>query len=72
MNAVSSPANGGGLAPEAISVEDAAKISGLGRTTVYAAISTGALPSVKFGKRRLVRVAALRAWLQQLERGAAV
>jgi excisionase family DNA binding protein len=43
----------------------------LGRTLLYTAISNGTLPSVKIGKRRLIRVVALRAWLQQLERGAA-
>lgn len=46
---------------------EAARIAGVGRTTLYQAISSGALRSIKIGKRRLVAVEALRSWLQAHE-----
>ena len=55
----------------AVSVEGACRISGIGRTSLYQAISSGELPSLTFGKRRLVRVDALRAWLEKLEAASA-
>jgi excisionase family DNA binding protein len=53
---------------EAVSVDEAARRVGLSRTLLYERIAAGDLPSVKIGKRRLVRLTALRAWLQRLER----
>lgn len=50
--------------PIAVSPAEAARLVGIGRTTLYAAISSGELSSLKLGKRRLIVVAALRAWLQ--------
>lgn len=47
----------------AVSTFEAAEISGVGRTTIYEAIQSGALKSVKIGKRRLIRIAALDEWL---------
>ena len=47
----------------AVSVEDAAAMAGVGRTTLYAALSAGSLRSLKIGKRRLIRLEALRAWI---------
>ena len=47
----------------AVSVEDAAAMAGIGRTTLYAAIGAGSLPSLRIGKRRLIRVEALRDWI---------
>ncbi|MDF2235766.1 helix-turn-helix domain-containing protein [Albimonas sp. CAU 1670] len=55
---------GGGLA---VSPADAARLAGVGRTKIYEAIGSGELPSIKFGKRRLVRVAAIEAWLAAME-----
>ena len=49
--------------PLAVSPAEAARLAGLGRTTIYAAIGCGALASLKVGKRRLVMVDDLRAWL---------
>ena len=46
-----------------VSVEDAAAMVGIGRTTLYAALGNGSLPSLKIGNRRLIRVDALRAWI---------
>lgn len=51
----------------AVSTFRAAEIAGVGRTTIYEAIQSGALKSVKIGKRRLIRVAALEAWLEAQE-----
>lgn len=42
---------------------EAARIAGIGRTTLYGAIASGGLKSIKIGKRRLIAVEALRTWL---------
>jgi hypothetical protein len=39
------------------------RLAGLGRTTIYAALGSGALKSLKIGKLRLIAVDALRSWL---------
>lgn len=48
---------------------EAARMAGIGRTTLYAAIGSGGLKSLKIGKRRLIAVEALRAWLLAHEVG---
>jgi hypothetical protein len=48
--------------PLAVSPAEAARLSGLGRTTI-AALGSGALKSLKIGKRRLIALDALRSWL---------
>jgi excisionase family DNA binding protein len=58
-------------AAEAMSVAEAATRAGVSRTFLYERISSGELPTVKLGKRRLVRVEALRRWLASLETRAA-
>lgn len=50
--------------PLAVSPGEAARLIGLGRTKLYAALSSGALPSFRVGTRRLIRVADLEAWLE--------
>lgn len=55
--------------PIAISVDDAAAMAGVGRTTLYAALSDGSLPSLRIGRRRLIRVEALKAWIAAHEQG---
>lgn len=47
----------------AVSVEDAAAMAGIGRTTLYAALGDGSLRSLKIGARRLIPVEALKAWM---------
>ena len=47
----------------AVAPAEAARLAGVGRTTVYEAIGAGTLRSVKIGKRRLITIEALRAWL---------
>lgn len=54
-------------APIAVSPDEAARLAGIGRTTLYAALAKGDLPSIKIGTRRLIRVEALREWLARHE-----
>ncbi len=49
--------------PLAVSPAEAARLAGLGRTTIYAALGSGALKSLKIGKRRLIALDVLRSWL---------
>ena len=51
----------------ALSVREAAALAGIGRTILYAAVSSGELPSFKIGRRRLVRLESLESWLKSLE-----
>lgn len=39
----------------AYSVDEAARITGIGRTTLYALMNSGELPSAKVGRRRIIR-----------------
>jgi excisionase family DNA binding protein len=48
------------LEPEAVSVPETCRITGLGRSTIYQMIGDGRLPSIKVGKRRLVRTSTAR------------
>jgi hypothetical protein len=60
---------------DAESVEETAHKVGLGRSIIYRALNPDPtkrdglpfLPSLKAGKRRLIRAEARRAWLRQLE-----
>lgn len=54
------------LQPLAISPEDAAHASGTTRSAIYEAIARGDLVSFKAGRRRLILVEELRAWLNRL------
>jgi excisionase family DNA binding protein len=51
----------------ALSVREAAALAGVGRTILYAAVGSGELPSLKVGRRRLIRIESLEAWLKSLE-----
>jgi excisionase family DNA binding protein len=53
--------------PLAVSPSEAARRAGIGRTKLYEAISSGALPSFKIGTRRLIRLSALDDWLASFE-----
>ena len=44
-----------------------ARLAGIGRTTLYEALSSGALRSLKIGKRRLITIEALKDWLTVAE-----
>ncbi|MBK8210397.1 MAG: helix-turn-helix domain-containing protein [Rhodospirillales bacterium] len=53
--------------PIAVSPGEAARLAGVGRTTIYGSISAGELRSIKLGKRRLIAMDALREWLRAHE-----
>jgi excisionase family DNA binding protein len=48
------------------SIEAACRISGLGRTSIYAALKSGALPARKCGRRTLILADDLDAFLRNL------
>ena len=49
----------------AISVEEAARRLGLSRNLAYAMAQRGELPTVRAGRRRIVPLQALEAWLAE-------
>ncbi len=51
----------------AVSPNEAARLCSIGRTTLYGALSSGELKSIKIGTRRLITLDALRDWLQRNE-----
>lgn len=51
----------------AVSPNEAARLCSIGRTTLYGALSSGDLKSVKIGTRRLITLEALRDWLKRNE-----
>ena len=51
----------------AVGVVEAAKLAGIGRTTLYSAISNGTLKSFTIGSRRLIRVSELDRWIASHE-----
>ena len=53
----------GTMDPLAVSVQAATRVSGIGRTRLYEAMGSGELASCKVGKRRLILLEDLRAWL---------
>lgn len=54
----------------AVSPSEAARLAGVGRTTLYQALGSGALRSLRIGRRRLITIEALRDWLAAAEREA--
>ena len=54
----------------ALSVPEAARALGLSRSSAYALMSAGRLPFVKIGRRRLVTIAQLNAFIAGLEEAA--
>ena len=63
-------------APLTVTVSEAVRLSSICRTNLYAAMSPDPakrrglphLPSFAFGRRRLIRFKALKAWLAKVER----
>lgn len=55
----------------AYSVADAATVTGLGRTTLYALMRSGKLPSFTIGKRRLIASADLEGLIGRARQAAA-
>jgi excisionase family DNA binding protein len=54
----------------AVGVEHAADMLGIGRSSVFALLKEGTLKSVKVGKRRLILVSEVQAFLDRLQAGA--
>ena len=53
---------------EALSMSEAAAAAGVSRTTLYQLLAAGGgPPTIRVGRRRLIRVEALREWLIQRE-----
>ena len=52
-----------------MTVTEAGKLLGIGRTSVYAAIHKGELPSFKIGRRILVPTSALARKIEGLQQG---
>ncbi|HEV2605167.1 MAG TPA: helix-turn-helix domain-containing protein [Microvirga sp.] len=52
--------------PIALSIMDAARMVGVGRTTIYEAMASGRLPARKLGRRTVILDADLRQWLSSL------
>ena len=52
--------------PLAHTIKAACRVSGLGRTTIYSALKSGALSARKYGRRTLILAADLEEFLQKL------
>lgn len=54
------------IVPLAISIAEAVRMVGLGRTSLYAAIAAGKLTTKKAGRRTLIETTALRRFIDTL------
>jgi excisionase family DNA binding protein len=57
------------LSPMAVSIPEAARLAGVGRSTIYKFIAARRLPIRKIGRRTLIEINALRSWLSGLPEG---
>lgn len=48
----------------AVTVDEASRMIGLSRATLYGLVMSGEVPSLKVGARRLVPVSTLRTWVE--------
>jgi hypothetical protein len=55
--------------PISVDIPTACRMSGLSRSFLYEVLAGGDVRSIKAGRRRLVLVDSLRAWLQSLSSG---
>ena len=55
--------------PLAVSIPEATRLTGLGRSTLYAEIQKGNLKLTKVGARSLIKMSDLRAWLDAKSEG---
>lgn len=54
------------MKPISVSIPDAVKLTGLGRSTIYEAMKSGQLPRRKLGSRSLILVSDLEAFVAAL------
>lgn len=54
-----------------VSVEDAARIVGYSRSGVYELIASGDLKAFKLGRRRLILMTELKAWIERAAKAGA-
>lgn len=52
--------------PIAVSIAEAVRLSGVGRSSIYEAVNRGEIPIRKRGRRSLVMVEDLRRWIEAL------
>ncbi len=55
------------ILPITLSIPDACHITGVQKDTIYRAINRGELRSLKVGRRRLIRLESLNAWIAECE-----
>lgn len=55
------------MEPITVTVADARKALGIGTTKLYELIGEGELPTIKLGRRTLIRTESLRAFVAKLE-----
>ena len=53
------------IPPLSVSVEEAARLVGHSRSGIYEVIAQGELKAFKLGKRRLILMAELKAWIER-------
>jgi len=51
--------------PLLLRVEEAARLTGIGRSLAYEKVSTGEWPSISIGRARRIPLAGLRRWIEQ-------
>ncbi|QJP97015.1 MULTISPECIES: helix-turn-helix domain-containing protein [Pseudomonas] len=59
------------LPPLSVSVEEAARMTGYSRSGIYEVMANGDLKAFKLGKRRLILVAELKAWIERAAKAGA-
>ena len=59
------------LPPLSVSVEEAARITGYTRSGIYEVMARGDLQTFKLGKRRLILITELKAWIERAAKAGA-
>lgn len=59
------------IAPISVTVEDAARLVGHSRSGIYEVIASGDLKAFKIGRRRLILMTELRAWIERAAKAGA-
>lgn len=59
------------LSPLSVSVEEAARMTGTTRSGIYEVMAKGDLQTFKLGKRRLILMTELKAWIERAAKAGA-